>query len=229
MNQPSAPCSRRARTWRRGAERGIGADLRAAAGAQEPRREDDPDQPRPQSMDELPPEDALELLQRHAAVELLELGNLLVEGELPLPLGRRQRRHNAADRPPLGDREVPDSVSRVMPPMTTMTKIMAQQASSQRPTARSAARLAREDCDGVSIAVTIRRAVVLESEPSPVSPPRKRGSRASDGCASPDSRFRGNDIEGISSQRVLPAPVPVSKGRGVSARAGYCSVRLQSA
>src|SRR5689334_7456866 len=53
----------------------------------------------------LPPEDALELFERHAAVDLLILGRLpvLLEGLMPLRLS--ERRYGADDRLPLDDRQ----------------------------------------------------------------------------------------------------------------------------
>ena len=53
----------------------------------------------------LPPEDALELVKGHVLVDLLVLRNLLVLFELFLPFRLVERRDDAVDRLPFGDRE----------------------------------------------------------------------------------------------------------------------------
>ena len=63
------------------------------------------DQPAEQPVAPLPPEDALELGERHALVELLVLRDLLVLGEFLLPLRLGERRNDAVDRLPCGDRQ----------------------------------------------------------------------------------------------------------------------------
>src|SRR5215813_3019455 len=53
----------------------------------------------------LPPEDGLEGFQAHARVDVMVLGDLPVLGEHIEPIGLRERRHDADDGLPLGDRE----------------------------------------------------------------------------------------------------------------------------
>ena len=80
------------------------ADAVADRAAKTRRGEGNADQPAPQAMDVFPPEDALELVQRHVGLELLEFGDLLVEIELLLPgWPVVERRQHAADGLPLGD------------------------------------------------------------------------------------------------------------------------------
>jgi hypothetical protein len=52
-----------------------------------------------------PPEDLLELANRHALVDEFVLRDLLVLGEFLLPLDVADRRNDAMDRLPFGDRE----------------------------------------------------------------------------------------------------------------------------
>ena len=56
-------------------------------------------------MEVLPPEDALEALEVHVEVDLLELGRALVLLEQRLPFGLVQRRQRADQRLPLDDRQ----------------------------------------------------------------------------------------------------------------------------
>ena len=58
-----------------------------------------------QAMTILPPKDAFELVERHAAIHLPILGRELVPGESVLPLRVVQRRHGADDGLPLDDRQ----------------------------------------------------------------------------------------------------------------------------
>ena len=81
---------------------------RNVAAREEPEQrheEDDADQAPEQPVEVLPPEDALELGERHALVHLLVLGRQLVLLERLLPLGLGQRRQRADDRLPLDDRQ----------------------------------------------------------------------------------------------------------------------------
>ncbi len=66
---------------------------------------DQPDGPRQQTMRPFPPEDGLELVQRHAAIDFLILRNALVKLEFFFPFGNRQGRDGAVDRLPFGDRK----------------------------------------------------------------------------------------------------------------------------
>ena len=68
-------------------------------------KEDDADQAPEQAVAPFPPEDLLELVDRHALVDDLVLRNLLVFGEFFLPLDVADRRNHTMDRLPLGDRE----------------------------------------------------------------------------------------------------------------------------
>jgi hypothetical protein len=52
-----------------------------------------------------PPEDGLELIEAHAALELGIFGDLLIGGERLLPVCVGERRHDPHDRLPLGDGE----------------------------------------------------------------------------------------------------------------------------
>ncbi|MCZ7565359.1 MAG: hypothetical protein M5U08_17560 [Burkholderiales bacterium] len=68
-------------------------------------QEHDADQPAEQSVEVLPPEDAFELRQAHAPVDLKVLGRLPVFLEGRDPIGIGQRRQGAHDRLPLDDRQ----------------------------------------------------------------------------------------------------------------------------
>ncbi len=67
--------------------------------------EDHADAAREQPVRPFPPEDGLELIDRHALVDLLILRNALVETEFLLPFLRGERRYDAVDGFPLGDRQ----------------------------------------------------------------------------------------------------------------------------
>ena len=72
---------------------------------QQRQREHGADPARQDTMRPFPPEDRLEVAERHVVVELLVFGNLLVLREFLLPFGIRQRRDDAVDRLPFGDRQ----------------------------------------------------------------------------------------------------------------------------
>ena len=63
------------------------------------------DQAAEEAVRPLPPEDALERAKAHALVDLLVLRDLPILVEGILPVGLRQRRHDADDRLPFGDRQ----------------------------------------------------------------------------------------------------------------------------
>ena len=65
--------------------------------------EDDADAPRQKPVRPFPPIDRLERIEAHAPIDLLILGNALVEFELLLPFAGRERRNDAMDRLPFGD------------------------------------------------------------------------------------------------------------------------------
>jgi hypothetical protein len=67
--------------------------------------EHDADRAPEQPMEILPPEDALELRERHRVIDVAEFGRRLVLGERVVPVGRVERRQRADDRLPLGDRQ----------------------------------------------------------------------------------------------------------------------------
>src|SRR6185503_15958876 len=90
---------------RREAPAQAGLDPAAPQEPEEREQEDCPDHAAEQSVRPLPPEDGLELAERHAAIEQLVLRDRFVLVELGLPRGLRQRRDRAADRLPLGDRK----------------------------------------------------------------------------------------------------------------------------
>ena len=68
-------------------------------------RIDETDQPPPQPMHVLPQKDRFELAEAHPGIEQLVLRDLLVFLEFGRPGGLRQRRHDAGDRLPFGDRQ----------------------------------------------------------------------------------------------------------------------------
>ncbi len=65
--------------------------------------EHQPDQPAPDPVDVLPPEDAAELRDRHARVDLEILRRRAIEIEDALPVRIRERRQESHDRPPFDD------------------------------------------------------------------------------------------------------------------------------
>ncbi len=65
--------------------------------------EDETDGAGKQSMRPLPPEDRLELIERHAPVDFLILGNTLVKLEFLFPFGNGKRRNGAVDGLPFGN------------------------------------------------------------------------------------------------------------------------------
>ena len=72
---------------------------------QERQQKDDTDAARDQAMRPFPPIDGLERVQCHAVIKRAVLRNGLVSFELALPLRLGQRRYDAHDRFPLGDRQ----------------------------------------------------------------------------------------------------------------------------
>ena len=130
MYQPSAPCA-------------TPSSKMPASGAQPPRDAaahqenrngsgvDKADQPAPQPVHVFPQKDRLEVGEAHAGVHQLVLRDLPVFLEFGLPGGLGERRQDAGDRLPFGDRQA-GQVSRVMPPITTIAKIIAQQTRSQK-------------------------------------------------------------------------------------------------
>ena len=72
---------------------------------EEGQQEHGTDQPPQQPVEIFPPEDALELGERHRVIDLAKLGRRLVLAERGLPVAGRQRRHRADDRLPFGDRQ----------------------------------------------------------------------------------------------------------------------------
>ena len=70
----------------------------------ERQREHGADQPPEQAVGPFPPVDELEAGKRHVGIHLAEFRNLAVFGEFLLPLGFVQRRDDAVDRLPFGDR-----------------------------------------------------------------------------------------------------------------------------
>ena len=113
---------------RRASSRSRAGSGRATRNTDERHEEDDADQPPEQAVEVLPPEDALELLQRHAVVDEPVLGRLpvLVERLLPVP-----RRSIGGSVPTIGCHSTidrPECVRRVTPPTTTIGNTRAQQA-----------------------------------------------------------------------------------------------------
>jgi hypothetical protein len=72
---------------------------------EERHEEDEADRAAEQAVRPFPPEDGLEAVEGHVAVHDLILRDLLVLLEFLLPFGVGQRRHDAVDRLPFGDRE----------------------------------------------------------------------------------------------------------------------------
>ncbi|MPL73780.1 hypothetical protein SDC9_19586 [bioreactor metagenome] len=73
--------------------------------AREARRPDQTDHPAKRAMRPFPPVDRLEPGQIHRRIRQRELRRRLILAELGLPVGVIQRRHDAGDRLPFGDRE----------------------------------------------------------------------------------------------------------------------------
>ena len=67
--------------------------------------EDETDAARQDTMRPFPPEDAFERVEAHTLVDLAIFRDLLVFGEFLLPFGIVQRRNDAVDRLPFGDRQ----------------------------------------------------------------------------------------------------------------------------
>ena len=105
IHQPTAPC--RPPSASSPTSFGFSAALEPPGHPEEQQRqgEDDADAARQDAVRPLPPEDRLELGEAHALVELLVFRDLLVFGEFLLPLGVGQRRDDAVDRLPFGDRQ----------------------------------------------------------------------------------------------------------------------------
>ena len=81
------------------------ADVAFGRKYQERHKEHDADQATEQAMQEFEPENALECLNIHVCIDLLELWRLLVHLERRPPLGIGQRRQNARDRFPVNHRQ----------------------------------------------------------------------------------------------------------------------------
>ena len=106
IHQPTAPCSP-PRTKMPGEPRREAAADPACRPEPDQRERGNatPMKPAEEAVRPFPPEDRLEIRQAHALVDQLVFGNLLILGEFLLPLGFAQRRNDAVDRLPFGDRK----------------------------------------------------------------------------------------------------------------------------
>ncbi len=73
--------------------------------AEERHEEGKADEAAEEAMRPFPPEDGLELIEAHAALDLSVFGDLLIGGEGLLPVGLAERRDRSHDRLPFGDGE----------------------------------------------------------------------------------------------------------------------------
>src|SRR5215470_11752969 len=87
------------------ARRKAAVDLSAEDEIKQRKQEHEADGPPQETMEILPPEDALELVERHAAIPLVILGRLLVLVEHLPPLRVAQRRNRTDDGLPFHDRQ----------------------------------------------------------------------------------------------------------------------------
>ena len=105
----------------------------AQPGTKERHGIDKADQPAPQPMHVFPEVDVLNSARLIPKLISRYCGICWYFSNSAAQCGVRQRRHDAGDRLPFGDRQ-PDRVSRVTPPITTIAKISAQQHNSQTAT-----------------------------------------------------------------------------------------------
>ena len=105
MYQPIAPCRPPSANTPASFHPSRASMRRAPPEPEERHEKDEPDRPAEQAMEVLPPEDALELGERHALVDQLVLGRLPVLVEHRLPVGLGERRDRADERLPLDDRQ----------------------------------------------------------------------------------------------------------------------------
>ena len=105
IHQPTAPCSPPSSSSP--TSFGFSALLEPAGRPEEQQRqrEHDADPARQDAVRPLPPEDRLELAEAHAGIELPVFRDLLVLRKLLLPVGIGERRDDAVDRLPFGDRQ----------------------------------------------------------------------------------------------------------------------------
>ena len=101
MNQPTRPAGRRAGRAARDAARSRRSIRPVAQNQTSGTEEGQPDQPAPQPVDPLEPEDLLEAGEAEALVHQCVLRDLLIELEQPLPLRIVHRRQRAAEAAPI--------------------------------------------------------------------------------------------------------------------------------